>query len=154
MIILLGASMIQTIGFFPRYVVENMTFDKEYGVISITDPEQKDALISGTDNILRLRFLDLTEGVGIFNDKHAQQVIDFVQKMNEMGIEKMVVHCEAGVSRSAAVALSLYTLLDCTFNQLEQADFANTHVVATMQKFIDKTIVIPEKKLGGKIILF
>ena len=155
-----GAHMIQTIGFFPRYVAEGMTFDDTFAVISITDPEQKEANIIGTENVLRLRFMDITpemipEEKRIFTDMHAQKIMAFIRLMNERGVEKVFVHCEAGISRSAAVALSLYTYLDCDFKQYTQADFANPHIVATMQKLIDKPIVIPEKqKPASGIITF
>lgn len=149
--------MIKTLGFFPRFVAEETQFDDNYAVISITDPDQEDAKIQGTSHILRLRFLDITdEDVDInhkhllFSEQHAQQALAFVHNFDNQKVEKLFIHCEAGVSRSAAVALSLYTALNCNFNQLEQADFANTFVVDTFQKFIEQPIVIPPHPKPGE----
>lgn len=149
--------MIKTLGFFPRFVAEETQFDNTYAVISITDPDQEDAKIQGTSHILRLRFLDITDeditpeyNHFLFSEKHAQEALNFVKQFHDQNIDKLFIHCEAGVSRSAAVALSLYTELDCNFNQLEQADFANTFVVQTFQKFITKPIIIPPHPKPGE----
>lgn len=48
----------------------------------------------------------------LFNDTHAQQIIDFYGQMEAAGVEVLFVHCLMGQARSAAVAAAL----DKTFN--------------------------------------
>ena len=44
--------------------------------------------------------------VKLFSDKNAQEILDFVQ-YNRVDIDLIVIHCEAGISRSAGVAGAL-----------------------------------------------
>lgn len=81
--------------------------------IAITDRPTDDDY-SGYTDVLKLSFLDidyqhmLQPGVldqykdQIFTDEQAKQIIDFAEKHKG---ENMVVHCEAGMSRSQAVGL-------------------------------------------------
>ena len=79
-------------------------------VISITDPKQGEARIKTAPKaILRLQFHDLDkhcEGYEIFTDKDAKKVRRFVTShLNE--IETIVIHCEAGVSRSVGMGAAI-----------------------------------------------
>lgn len=68
----------------------------------------------GWHSVLRLQFDDIdvaepefqpAEPYVIFNEDHAKQVIEFVTAAKESGqVEGIMVHCHAGISRSAAVA--------------------------------------------------
>ena len=56
-------------------------------------------------NILRLEFEDASEGDGIMTERDAKAVADFVRKY--AGTEHIIVHCDAGRSRSAGVAAAI-----------------------------------------------
>ena len=94
--------------------MENM---KSSIIISITDYNKSFPIIhKTTDNkilrILRLRFDDVTEtddNYTAINDEQAETIASFV-KMN-MNIERIIVHCEAGISRSAGCAAAIMKYL-------------------------------------------
>lgn len=103
--------------------------------ISITDPdedghpveEEPSLLYDNERNVLRLMFYDLQhQCIGqdyykrrpwmIFpNESHVKQVIDFTKK-HQTG--NMLIHCSAGVSRSAALGLIAGCIL---FNDVKEA---------------------------------
>lgn len=93
---------------------ENM---KSSIIISITDYNKSFPIIHKTTNnkilrILRLRFDDVTEtddNYTAIDDEQAKTIASFV-KMN-MNIEKIIVHCEAGISRSAGCAAAIMKYL-------------------------------------------
>lgn len=80
-------------------------------VISITDPDSDPAQLECDEQfILRQQFHDLdrihpklTE-VTYFSDLHAEEIVDFVLFHRS---DNIVVHCEAGVSRSPAIAAAI-----------------------------------------------
>jgi predicted protein tyrosine phosphatase len=87
--------------------------------ISITDPDKKMANLYGNEkNILRLNFYDIETQVKDLEDKifdpmqeeDALRVAEFINK-NKEDIELLIVHCEAGISRSAGVAAALSKFL-------------------------------------------
>lgn len=92
--------------------------------ISITSPTVRAALRDGWQDVLRIQFSDidglrwgLTEKQTaeiastetLFSDDMARQVVAFVRK--HWHAKRIIVHCEAGVSRSAGVALALHEIL-------------------------------------------
>lgn len=97
-----------------------------YAVISITDPEKEDADIyqsSFLHSVLRLRFHDIagkknselknfqpTDEIAMTQEQ-ALNILNFVRD-NFRDVELIVCQCEAGVSRSAAVAAALSKILN------------------------------------------
>lgn len=92
--------------------------------ISITSPNVTAELQDGWHAVLRMSFSDIDTlgvhamrtasasalaGVRIFTDEMARQVVEFAR---EHADRDFVVHCEAGVSRSPAVALALYEIFN------------------------------------------
>jgi predicted protein tyrosine phosphatase len=80
---------------------------KGVGMISITDPgTPKARLQSGWKPLLRLRFHDISRpwpGYVIMDEKHGNALLRWLSK-HEDNLLSIVVHCEAGISRSTAVA--------------------------------------------------
>ena len=74
--------------------------------ISITSPNQPKADLTPVpeENILRLQFDDADSGKNAITMLDARKILDFVQVDD---IKVLVVHCGAGVSRSAGVAAAL-----------------------------------------------
>lgn len=106
-----------------------------HAIISIGDPPKKsgDSINSAVlaDNpsrvgLLRMRFYDLDMssvetaeevgvilrdyGHGLFTKDQAKQIIDFVKEV-EPKVQVIICHCEAGVSRSSAVAAAVLRIL-------------------------------------------
>ena len=131
--------MMATIVFWPRRQAEDFRFSEREAVISITDPGQAPAVLTGATHVLRLSFFDLVEPIdtdprfgpeSLFGARHAQALQQFVQGLEAAGcVRTLVVHCEAGVSRSAAVALCVATLTGYAFPNLARTAYANRHVV-------------------------
>jgi predicted protein tyrosine phosphatase len=102
-----------------------------HAIISITDPDSGLPSFAPNENrigILSLRFYDLEDisdqmapkdaveylaqfGDGLFKDDQAAQIVDFVEGIKDR-IKGILVHCEAGVSRSAAVAAVIELVLN------------------------------------------
>lgn len=93
--------------------------DHSHATISITDPSKPEAElleIKHRVGVLRLSFTDMEERHAIvggdvpFHPELAAEILRFVDT-HRHDIETLVVHCEAGVSRSAGVAAALANLL-------------------------------------------
>jgi len=104
--------------------------DRPYAVISITDPDSALAALPPSRlcrAILRLQFHDFTQEPEEFaallkesaledlepqkkwvlpTAEHAWQIVSFYRSL-PADVEKVLIHCEAGVSRSAAVGAAL-----------------------------------------------
>lgn len=80
------------------------SFGKDTCVISITTPGKTN--VSFPCDTLHVAFYDTTESIGI-SIADAVQIRDFVIQELAKGIKHLVVHCDAGVSRSAGVAAAI-----------------------------------------------
>ncbi|MBC6316173.1 dual specificity protein phosphatase family protein [Listeria grandensis] len=115
--------------------------DKDKAFAKIKDPGQY-------QGILEINFNDINEeddywGLSkkesdemmLFNKKHAEIIHDFVDQFDE--ISQIVVHCNAGVSRSSAVAMQLAEYTDDleTYAKLREIKryLPNTRVLAIMR---------------------
>ena len=86
-----------------------------YIIISITDVNSENVVFkesSQLKGIVRLKFNDTdSEGVPAITSKDAKQIIDFVEEWKNH-VELIVVHCEAGISRSSGVCAALMLWLN------------------------------------------
>ncbi|WP_283742988.1 hypothetical protein [Sideroxydans sp. CL21] len=111
---------------------------RNWSVISITDINFVDApLQSGWQDVLRLKFDDISEinhdGYVRMGELQARAVIEFVQRMNEdKRCEGILVHCWAGVSRSAAVAKWISERYRLSFPK--DYAYANQHVYMLLRE--------------------
>jgi len=106
---------IAEVDFVSREVAENLLFYPDTAVISVTDPGKRAAALPVWFRaVLRLSFYDAVPGdefipvpvPGCFDRQMAAQIIDFVDHLHAAPeIRRLIVHCEEGVSRSAAIAL-------------------------------------------------
>jgi predicted protein tyrosine phosphatase len=92
--------------------------------ISISDPDAPPARVSSRfAAVLRLNFDDVTERGEptdiLFAEDHAREISDFLDKWPSA--ERVVVHCNAGVSRSPGVALGLCDLRGWATAALERS---------------------------------
>jgi len=93
-----------------RCDIEGLPLPKvSHAVISITDPDKPEASLRTnreTKGVLRLQFDDATykyhPDCVLFTQDMATQIKCFLEQM--IPVNYLIVHCEAGISRSAAVA--------------------------------------------------
>ena len=91
--------------------------------ISIRDPKAEPLRLSPNfKDVLRLEFSDIAEPGFLpshvrFSPDHARQVLDFIGKWRT--VERIVIHCIGGVSRSPAIGMALCDLHDWPLERLE-----------------------------------
>lgn len=108
--------------------------------ISILTPGRASArLHSDIGDVLRLYFHDgVPHGseprkVELFSTGQAQAIIDFLRHHNaQPQTRHLLIHCEAGISRSAAVAV--FSASECRVSLSGQFAFLNPWVLATLVK--------------------
>lgn len=100
-----------------KYQAEKFEPTEKTVMISITDPEIDKPNIKHLDkfmDILYLKFSDIDDNVAFgcvqMNDEQALKILRFVQQYY-LQIDTLVIHCMAGISRSAGVAAALSDIL-------------------------------------------
>ncbi|MBB4861466.1 putative protein tyrosine phosphatase [Pseudomonas nitritireducens] len=95
--------MAKTVAFLPQLAAQKIT--TPVNMIAICRPgDWIGAYLANHPRYLRLEFDDVDspqEGTTPFSPGLAQQILEFLQ---EVGDESVIVHCQAGYSRSCAVA--------------------------------------------------
>ena len=102
--------------------------------ISITGPNKPLPPLSGRFHaVLRLAFSDITEPVDdsdyvLFNEGHATEILGFARRWRE--VDRVVIHCHAGLSRSPGIAMGLSELFawGSTTDLQQQHPMANAWV--------------------------
>lgn len=135
---------ISEIYFVSREAAENLLFHPDAAVISITDPGKRvAALAAWFRKVLRLSFYDAVPGddfipvpvPGCFDHRMARQIIDFIDELHGTSAAmKLVVHCEQGISRSAAVALFAAAYSGARLQNREGAHGANPWVLEQLSR--------------------
>lgn len=133
-----------------RKLAESLAGNPYMAVISITDPTTPEARLDPLfRHVLRLSFFDAVPAdefmpalPGLFDLAMARQIRDFVDEIEQAPFAMSVmVHCEYGVSRSAAVALFVEARSSATLEAREFTYEANPWVLERLQ------IVCPELDL-------
>lgn len=130
---------ISQVHFVSREHAESLTGSPTTAVISITDPGTPDAnLCAQFKDVLRLSFYDAVPAEeylpapmpGLFDHVMARQIGHFVHDLSDAPEDiSIMVHCEYGVSRSAAVALFVEAYTEAPLAAREFACDANQWVV-------------------------
>lgn len=134
-------------------VVKNQSYP--FAIISITDNRSHYANITIADplqcaGICRLRFGDVTtkeiatlSNTTLFCEKQAKMILNFVESIRD-SIEVLIVQCDAGISRSAGVALALHRILQLHPEQITNNPryFPNFFVVALLMRTAFNTHII------------
>lgn len=143
--------MIRSVDFTSRLKAEALSGRDDLAIISITEPEVEPAVLKlSEDMVLRTVFHDVDPGNDtasswkLFDESHARQVVDFVRRINDdPQLFDLVIHCKAGISRSAAVALFAADETGCDFPRKPFAGLANKHILSTLQKLTGRALLRP-----------
>lgn len=114
----------------------------EVSVISISAPGKPAPLADGWCEVLRLEFHDIDPIHGeapdmvSFNGLHVEEIFDFADRNRE---RDLMIHCDAGVSRSVAVGLFISNewggeLHTHTFGKRVYTGAANGHVLRMLNR--------------------
>jgi predicted protein tyrosine phosphatase len=103
-----------------RELARDITHEEPYAFISITDPHGTHPRLARSEylrSVLTLQFSDVdrvwphlqekSAYIVSFTPEMARQVAAFVREHQQQGVHLFVVHCEAGMSRSAGIAAAL-----------------------------------------------
>lgn len=127
--------------FTSRKLAESLEGNPYMAVISITDPTTPEARLDPLfRHVLRLSFFDAVPAdefqpplPGQFDRATARRIDDFVRELQAAPFAMSVmVHCEYGVSRSAAVALFVEAVSGAPLEAREFTYEANPWVLATL----------------------
>ncbi len=81
----------------------------------------------------------------VFDDEHARAILEFVARLH--GAEKewrVIVHCKAGISRSAAVAIYVAAATECEIPRRQEAVEANLLVLDVLSRASGLVLIRPE----------
>ena len=110
-------------------------------------------------DILRLEFHDVdpnqmndeeANGYKLFNESHVVKIMEFLKK-HELDTKDVIVHCEAGISRSAGVSKFISVIYSLAFP--ETYSVYNKHVFSTLMRVYGESFyghgILPLESLPG-----
>ncbi len=107
----------------------------------------REPILADFQHVLRLEFHDVEDDAEpwvVFDAAHAKAVIDFVSKLHDANEPlDVIVHCTAGISRSAAVALFIESVTQCAFPRRKFAGFANRLVLRELEAVSGRSVSVP-----------
>jgi len=134
---------ISQVQYTSRKLAEQLRGSPYMAVISITDPTTPEAKLDPLfRHVLRLAFFDAVPAdeymptiPGLFDRDMAMQISAFIGELHAAPFEiTLMVHCEYGVSRSAAVALFAEALTGAPLDAREFTYEANQWVIDQLQQ--------------------
>ena len=145
------------VSFTSREHAESLVASPHVAVISITDPGTPEACLDPDfAALLRLSFYDAMPAdeylpaplPGLFNHLMARQIDNFVHELHaQPDTVSLIVHCEYGVSRSAAVALFVADYAGAPLVAREFSYDANRWVVHLLSRLHPELpIEIPDER--------
>lgn len=135
---------ISQVSFTSREAAESLPGAPGMAVISITDPGSPPAALSPCFGpVLRLAFYDAVPAddylpapcPGLFDHVMAREVCAFIDRLQAAReTYAVLVHCEYGISRSAAVALFIEAACGVPLHAREFAGEANSWVMSCLER--------------------
>lgn len=142
----------------PRRLAEQMDFDERCAVVSITDPppDGGPARIPKRwciDEVLRLAFHDIDPAdwptihsingkpiaEAVMQQSDADRAAQFIHRHATGGTPILVIHCEAGVSRSVSMALAVRAKYpNSSYAPPNVSDVPNKHVFRLMRDALER----------------
>lgn len=142
----MGTQHLRRVDVHSRKQAEALEPKGNQAIISITAPGKAANLKPGWRAILRLEFHDITEqwevdreGLTMFSEAHADSIRNFmtlIETASNLQDSDIVVHCDAGVSRSVAVGVYLRDVHACELHlhATPNPSFANQTVLRTLMR--------------------
>lgn len=148
---------IRQVQYTSRKLAEQLRGSPYMAVISITDPTTPEAKLDPLfRHVLRLAFFDALPAdeytpacPGLFDRHMAAQISAFISELHAAPFEiSLMVHCEYGVSRSAAVALFAAALTGAPLEAREFTYEANQWVLdLLLERYPGLSVDIPSPAL-------
>lgn len=129
--------MITKVIFAGRATAEACGPFPDWALISIREPgidNGKPVILDGWHDVLRLEFHDITESRAshvLMTPQHAMMIVEFVDRVASE-VDGILVHCRAGIRRSAAVAKWIAAKYSLPFN-MDYPHF-NQHVFHLLEE--------------------
>lgn len=132
--------MLNRVMFVGRATAENCGPWSDFAMISIGEPDASEGspvIRDGWHDVLRLSFHDVVPNqtmsgtYTLMTDEDANRIVDFVRHVAPE-VQGIIVHCRAGISRSAAVAKWICAEYKVPFNH--KYDRINDYVWQLMLK--------------------
>lgn len=133
---------ISKVQYTSRKLAEQLRGSPYMAIISITDPTTPEARLDPLfRHVLRLSFFDAVPAdefmpacPGLFDHQMAGQICTFLEELHAAPFEiSLMVHCEYGISRSAAVALFAEALTGAPLEAREFTYEANQWVIDQLE---------------------
>jgi predicted protein tyrosine phosphatase len=124
---------------YSRAAIERLPpHDVPHVIVSVTSGDTDVAVLPSSSScrgILRLVFSDIGEEAGVdgivFTREHARTVWEFLER-HRAAITRLVVHCDAGLSRSPAIAAAVAKAWLGDDNEFFRRYLPNQHVYRTL----------------------
>jgi len=121
------------INIYSRRQVQRLLPSSKSILISIASPGRDHPKVPGGWRTLQLKFHDLDEvrikGDVIINEWHAVNILKYLDTTQP---EEIVINCEAGISRSAGVAVALEEILNGNNKAFKKYPNHNRRVTSTI----------------------
>jgi predicted protein tyrosine phosphatase len=118
-------TMHPTISILSREEASRFSTVEPYAIVAVTDPELPDGSYAASgqrQRLLQLKFNDIRYACCVkhrlFDDADARRIAEFAEWFQTSGIKQLVVHCEAGISRSSAIALTIGRFLGLDIDEV------------------------------------
>ncbi len=132
--------MIRSVDFISQVAAELLPgrpLRSDVAMISILTPGAREPILGDFKHFLRMEFHDVdddSEPWVVFDAGHAKAVIDFVAQIHASAEPlDVIVHCKAGISRSAAIALYVESVSQCMFLRKEFTFYANRLIIRELE---------------------
>lgn len=127
--------MLSNVLFVGRHTVETCAPIQHWALISVGEPDSYDGspkITPGWEHVLKLSFHDVSPNqdgmdalLKYFGAEDAKAIVEFVRRVAPE-VEGLMIHCRAGISRSAAIAKWVCEEFNIPFNH--KYDLYNIHV--------------------------
>jgi len=118
-----------------------------WGTSDYIDQDVMESKLESMKSYLKLEFDDITKLIDPivsgqkrhfirFNLEHLESIRQFISKIPDE--EDIVVHCDAGISRSAAIGEALGMILDVDVEYERPATYPNSFISRVMKRYWDR----------------
>jgi len=117
-------------------VLPGAPLQSDVALISIATPGERAPKLPHFLERLSFEFHDVEDDQEpwiVFNDEHAKAILEFIARIHahDKGW-RCIVHCKAGISRSAAVAIYVAEATGCEFPRRQETGEANLMVLQVL----------------------